>query len=185
MQLERNKPFKYIPGYLLCENEKVARHVLCDKTWDHYVSGKENLTHLPLVFDGNYCTFPKLCDNVQYIYTDTIVPAFEFSRRVRNWEWADYYDRLSGYICPSSEFKTAKKRVSLDPGTIINPNKFKRESVCTSGVKTVPIADNWDMFYNCDDGYQYRCPQGEYFDGSECKKSIENAHTFTSIPCFD
>ncbi|GBN64840.1 hypothetical protein AVEN_176837-1, partial [Araneus ventricosus] len=184
MELERNKPFKYIPGYLLCENEKVARHVLCDKTWDHYVSDKENLTHLPLVFDGNNCTFPKLCDNVQYIYADTIVPVFEFSRRVRNWEWAEYYDRLSGYTCPSSEFKTAKKRVSLEPGTIINPKKFKPESACTSGVKTVPIAEHWDLFHNCDDGYQYKCSEGEYFDGFECKKSIENAHTFNGYPMF-
>ncbi|GBM53908.1 hypothetical protein AVEN_64831-1 [Araneus ventricosus] len=108
----------------------------------------------------------------------------EFSRRVQNWKWSDYYDRLSGYTYHSSEFKTAKKRVSLEPGTIINPKKFKRESACTSGVKTVPIADNWDMFYNCDDGYRYRCPHGDYFGGSDCKKSIENAHTFNKYPMF-
>ncbi|KAF8784204.1 Capsid-associated protein Vp91 like protein [Argiope bruennichi] len=186
MKLERNGPFKYAPGYNVCENDKVIRKVFCDKTWDLYYSKEENLTHIPMVFDGNDCAVPELCENVQYDDKDIIVPAYEFSRRVKNWKWSNYYDRLSGFYCPHPQFKTAKKRVNIQPGQIINPKRFKVESACAPGVTRIPIAtDDWNLFYKCDDEQNiYKCQPDHTFDDTLCRRSIKHAHKFKNYPMF-
>ncbi|GBN30005.1 hypothetical protein AVEN_266532-1 [Araneus ventricosus] len=123
--------------------------VTCPKTWDQSLAVDENLTHLPMVFDGNSCFLTKLCENVQYSHVGAIVPSFKFSLRARNREWAELYDSLSGYVCDQGGFNANMKRVTVNPGEKINPKRFRKESAWDPNKRTVPVSDKWDVLYNC------------------------------------
>ncbi|GFT75861.1 uncharacterized protein NPIL_18851 [Nephila pilipes] len=130
-------PLTYFPGYMQCQDNKVANVVVCPDSWDPYSSAGDNLTHLPQVFDGRSCTIPEFCTNVESDDPLVTVPVHEFTKHVRNWKYSDRFDAVTGIQCQGNK----RKRVSMSPGERIHSKRLKPESACDGTVSKVVISN--------------------------------------------
>lgn len=173
-------PFRFAPGYYECLNGKLWQTVECPTTWDPMLTQGDNLTHLPMVFDGQRCAVPSFGVNVTSDDPDVLVPIHEFTKDVQNWKQAPYYDQTVGY----QQTPTGRKRKQVDPGQRIGKH-FKVESACdvTSPI-FLPIYGRPAEYYNCVDQQVVPCPAQHYFTGSACQKEPPHAFKYKGVPLF-
>lgn len=175
---QQNGPFTFSPGYRVCMGGKVEGVNMCSPNWDPYLSEGDDLTHLPLVFDGKKCSVPSFGKNVHSTDPEIVVPAYHFLKHVPNWKYSSQMDRVTGY-----EFKETRKRVHLDPGQRIN-KRFKRESACDNTVQKVPMGGQPDAYYDCQTETVEKCPANHYFDTKLCQPRRENVFSFEGLDFF-
>lgn len=170
-----NFPFRYIPGYYECQGERVQAKIECPEFWDPLLSKGDNLTHLPMVFDGRTCSIPTFCENVTAVDTHVFVPRHEYSKYIMNWSLASVYDQLGGYQCE----RGVKRPLDLAPGERIG-KKFKRESACDDPLnRALPVSGFPDRYFDCQSQTVIPCDQNEQFDGTQCAPKKQNAAVFT------
>lgn len=175
MDIEIRDPFSFVPGYYICQNDRVDEEITCSDHWD---KNESNLTQLPMVFDNGQCSVPELCKNVQLMDPNKIVPEHIFTKQAQNWELAALYDSLVGYRC---EQKTMKK-VDLQDGHIIE--NYEITSGCTAGVTLLPVYGSPDKYYDCHLASVGKCSDGEEFDGKMCKPILKHAFKLDRISLF-
>ncbi|GFT26000.1 uncharacterized protein NPIL_16861, partial [Nephila pilipes] len=173
-------PLTYFPGYMQCQDNKVANVVVCPDSWDPYSSAGDNLTHLPQVFDGRFCTIPEFCTNVESDDPLVTVPVHEFTKHVRNWKYSDRFDAVTGIQCQGNK----RKRVSMSPGERIHSKRLKPESACDGTVSKVVISNTPESYFDCNTQTVEACAPKHFFDGVDCHRLIENSHTFNGIGLF-
>ncbi|GFT14704.1 uncharacterized protein NPIL_137141 [Nephila pilipes] len=173
-------PLTYFPGYMQCQDNKVANVVVCPDSWDPYSSAGDNLTHLPQVFDGRSCTIPEFCTNVESDDPLVTVPVHEFTKHVRNWKYSDRFDAVTGIQCQGNK----RKRVSMSPGERIHSKRLKPESACDGTVSKVVISNTPESYFDCNTQTVEACAPKHFFDGVDCHPLIENSHTFNGIGLF-
>ncbi|GIY40983.1 uncharacterized protein CEXT_533431 [Caerostris extrusa] len=183
MPMIREGSFTFHPGYSVCKDNRVFEKHTCPKIWDSHLSKGDNLTHLPMVFDGNRCTVPVFCENVQMRYTTDIVPVHEFTKHVKNWKFSELFDSVTGYRCENGNMRSKRKRISLPPGHSIN-KKFKVDTACNGFEKFIPVSNRPNQYYDCTKDLVETCPAPAFFDGAQCRNPIPQAHTFNSMPLF-
>lgn len=172
--------FVFSPGYTLCYADKVQNPTTCPQIWDPLLSKGDDLTHLPMVFDGRECAVPSFCDNV--FARDpirTVVPVHEFTKYVRNWDMSELYDSVTGYACDRGQ---KRRRVRVTPSGRIS-KRFRMEFACQPNLK-LPVSGIRERFYDCDQGQELTCPAGQFFQGSACVQIPENAFTYGNLPLF-
>lgn len=173
--------FTFSPGYRTCHADRIQETVTCPQIWDSMLSKGDNLTHLPMVFDGQACSVPSFCENVLSSDLGTVVPIYEFTKHLRNWPLAELYDSTVGYIC---EGKGRKRRITIQNHMRIN-KRFKVELACEPGlISKLPIYGKPDQYFDCDKMTTITCPPSEFFEGSACKSIPENAFHYQGIPFF-
>lgn len=174
-------PFTFVPGYMECFKEKVFQTIECPSTWDPMMTDGDNLTHLPMVFDGQKCTVPSFCQNVLSDDPDVWVPIHEFTKHVQNWQNAQYYDQTVGFTCTP----TGRKRKQLDPGQRIGKH-FKIESACDNpNLIYLPIYDQPTQYYDCIAHRVVTCPAMHFFNGSVCQMDPgPQTFQFNNLPLF-
>lgn len=173
--------FNFSPGYTTCYADKVGETVTCPQIWDPLSTKGDNLTHLPMVFDGRVCTVPSFCENVFSPDPYTIVPVHEFTKDVRNWGKSELYDSVAGYMC---EGKGRKRLAKVSPFARIN-KRFKQEPACRPGYLTkLPIYEKPDSYYDCDQNKEVTCPSSHFFNGTACIRIPENAFAYRNISLF-
>lgn len=178
--------FRFSPGYAICHADKVRDDpVTCPQIWDPLSSRGDDLTHLPMVFDGRgTCAVPSFCDNVFAEDPGAIVPVHEFTKDVRNWKMSELYDSRAGYVCEAGR----KRRVAV-PGPARINKRFRTEDGCrSSNSGKLPVSGNSTLYYDCALAKETACPPNEFFQGFDCvrKPFEENEKVFTyrDVPLF-
>lgn len=174
----RQDPFHFVPGYMECFGGKVVRTEECASDWDVALAQGDNLTMLPMVFQGRECAVPTFCENVFADDPSVMVPVYEFSRHVQNWALSKSYDRSAGYVCAGG-----RKRQSLDPGMRIS-KRFKAESACDQPGQTLSIDQRPDQYYDCDRRQTVTCGPGQFYNGRWCAAEPPHAFKFRGVPLF-
>jgi hypothetical protein len=175
---ETDNSFRFSPGYSECFDDRVIDIKRCPRSWDPHLSKGDNLTHLPMVFNGNTCAVPEFCTNVTSDDPNTIVPVHEFTKHVRNWKNSSLFDSVYGYRCEGGQ----RKRVATSPGQIVS-KKFKTESGCVYPIERL-VTSSFDTFFDCNSQTVVKCDQGKFFDGRECRLRISHAHAYRHIDLF-
>lgn len=174
--------FKFSPGYMTCRKDKIHETVECSQKWDESLGKGENLLSLPMVFDpkSNQCSVPAFCENVFSDDPDVIVPVYEFTRRVKNWNLSELFDRAAGYAC---ENKTRKRKI-LPPDKRIS-KRFKAEPACGPEMpEKLPVYNDSKYFYDCALNRIETCPPQTFFNGSACIPEPIDAFKFNDLPLF-
>lgn len=172
--------FIFSPGYALCYANKVQDPITCPQIWDPLLTNGDNLTHLPMVFDGQECAVPSFCDNVfSQDPAHTIVPVHEFTKDVRNWEMSEVYDSVAGFICAGG---LKRRRVQVTASARIS-KRFRQEVACKPNLK-LPVSGTPERYYDCDQAMELACPPDHFFQGSKCIRIPENAFTYRNLPLF-
>lgn len=179
LQKQSRGPFHYIPGYMECFGGKVARTVECPSVWDPSLTKGDDTTSLPMVFHGKECAVPTFCENVFSDDPDTIVPAHEFTKHVKNWHLSELYDRSAGYICSGG----VRKRKSVGQDKRIDRKRFRVEPACEPGLK-LPMDQNRNQYYDCDQQQLVSCGPHHIFDGRGCRVEPEYAFRYRGVPLF-
>lgn len=175
-------PFKFFPGYMTCRKNKIHEIVECSQNWDDSLSKGENLLSLPMVFDpkSNTCSVPTFCENVYSDDPDIVVPAYEFTRHVKNWNLSELFDRTTGFTC---ENKTRKRKI-LPPDMHIS-KRLKVEPACGPQMpEKLPVYNNSKNYYDCTLRKIETCPSQTFFNGSACVPEPTNAFKFNDLPLF-
>lgn len=177
-------PFSYSPGYVTCYAGKVNETVECPQVWDDELSKGDDLTHLPMVFDGKKCSVPTFCENVSSENPYVMVPRHEFTKRVRNWKFSEFYDKSFGYVCNEQQQRTFAYTA---PGHLIDAQRYAQSDACGGGDRNLllPVPENANRYYDCDQKMVRECENDEFFDGVACKRVPENAFTFEGVPFFN
>lgn len=173
-------PFVYSPGYRVCRENRIVESVTCPTEWHPGTSLGDDLTRLPTVFDAKRqaCSIPSFCENV-FSDAEIVVPAHEFTKRVPEWIHAAFFDSVVGYRCEEEN----KLRFALEPGKRILGNAVVSACIGDSRTK-IPIGDKTDAYYDCESQSVIECGPDSIFDGTRCRKSIKNAHSYKNIPFF-
>lgn len=180
LQEHTRGPFHYVPGYMECLDEKVARVVECPNDWDASLTKGDDTTLLPMVFHGNECAIPTYCENVFSNNPDTIVPVHEFTKHVKNWHLSESYDLSAGYICSGG----SRKRKSVSEDKRISKKRFTVEPACQPGLK-LSMDQNRYQYYDCDQQQAISCDPGDIFDGQGCRVEPKNAFKYRGVPIFN
>lgn len=178
----KTDPFKFSPGYMTCRKNKIHEIVECPQKWDDSLSKGENLLSLPMVFDpeSDQCSAPAFCENVFSDDPDVIVPVYEFTRHVKNWNLSELLDRSAGFAC---ENKTRKRKL-LSPGEQIS-KRFRVEPACGPQMpEKLPVYNNSKQFYDCALSRIETCPPQTFFNGSACVPEPADAFKFNDLPLF-
>lgn len=185
MPTEKKDDFVYSPGYFVCgKDDRIDQTIPCATKWDASRSGTGgNLTHLPMVFDEalKKCVPPALCRNVLPATTEVVVPAYEFTKYVKNWELSTLYDSLVGYRCENG----ANRRFVVAPGQKIK--NFRIVSACDQVDTKIPIGDDVRSYYDCETRETVTCPEPTPTFNVGAQKCVEpdpRAHYFKNLPLF-
>ena len=192
LQEINRKPFKFIPGYRICQGGKITETKECSPIWDPMLAEEENLTTLPMVFDipSNQCTIPSLCRNVFPIESDVYVQEHQFTREIQNWHFSKFYDDGWGYRCDD---KMKKVNGAVPVGKRIN-NHFKMVDACPEGSSAkLPINGYSRAFYDCVTKSYQVCSNAHFFNGANCRLHPERdnriifkyATNHISLPLFE
>lgn len=179
---ETRGPFEFAPGYMQCMDGKVIQTVECPSEWDFSQTKGDNLTSLPMVFDGQRCSIPTFAENVHASDPEIIVPVHEFTKDVRNWSLSEQYDLSAGYVSTA----IGRKRKSVDPGYRIG-KRFKVEPACPSAAPSqllLPIDGQPKQYYSCARRSVESCGKDEFFDGKRCRVEPETAFKYRGLPLF-
>lgn len=172
-------PFHFIPGYKVCQFERVDEIVECPASWnDRKSEAGDNLTFLPMVFDGQKCSIPAFGTNVFSDDPDITVPIYEFTKHVQNWERSHRYDTAAGYTWDGKSRKL--KHMPLDQRI---GKRFKPESACQPQEK-LPIYEQPSQYYDCDQNVVVDCPNDYFFNDLKCIVKPKNAFTHKELPLF-
>lgn len=170
-----NWPFSFHQDYIKCKDGKLEHLKSCPTIWD-YIETNVDIIHLPQVFDGQKCVPPKLCENVQLEDVNAVVPAYDFSKQITNWQRSKLFDSVTGYKCLPD-----LQEITIGSGKIIN--NYKIVDGCDTA--TSKIATKWwNKYYDCATQSLKHCPTEYFFDGKECKKRVPNAFKFKYLDIF-
>ena len=175
-------PFKYVPGYMVCKNEKIHETVECPSNWDETLSKGDNLLSLPMVFDTRKlaCSIPAFCENVFSNDPDIIVPVHDFTKKVKNWKFSKLFDHSIGIVCENN----VRKRRHIPPEMRIS-KRFKAEPACGPTMpELLPIITNPRQYYDCNLKSTVSCPNSTFFNGSRCVSEPTNAFRHRGLPLF-
>lgn len=173
------QPFHFSPGYMTCYAGKVVERIECPQTWDDSLSNGDNLTHLPMVFDGDKCSAPAFCINVFSSDPSVMVPRHEFTKYVRNWEFSEFYDASAGYVCNG----THARLVYTAPGYVIGDH-YKQVDACDGQNQFLPVPQNLQQYYDCTHRTLHSCERLEFFNGVACVLKPEDAFMHERVPLF-
>lgn len=171
-------PFWYSSGYYVCKDNKMDESIECSSEWDKYQSKGDNVIFIPQVFHRGKCTIPEFCENVTTLDSDIVVPAYDFTKNVKNWQNSFLFDHAIGYKCENGH----KIRIEAPAGKHIYDFKF--QDACDAPGKRVVLGNRVDSFYDCDQKTIVSCPPSTFFDGTTCKNMIDHAHKYKNIDMF-
>ncbi|GBM91819.1 hypothetical protein AVEN_15698-1 [Araneus ventricosus] len=170
-------PFVFSTSYGKCNLGKLTNIQKCPEKWD-YFDTYIDVTQLPKVFDGNSCETPKLCQNVELVDQDVIIPSYEYRKYLSTWEKSDLYDRIKGYKCDSNQ---QLQEVPIENGSFIKD--FKIVNACDQGFMKFPTK-NANVYFDCNTKTSETCLPDMFFNGSECVNRIQNAFQFKGLDIF-
>ncbi|KAF8796699.1 hypothetical protein HNY73_001045 [Argiope bruennichi] len=171
-------PFLFSTGYYTCKENQIKESTECPTEWDKYNSKGDNILFLPQVFHNGKCSIPEFCVNVSSNDPDIVVPAYDFTKNVKNWQNSLLFDRAIGFKCRQNQ----KIQFNAPPGQHIYD--FKLTSACDAPGKRVVIGNQFNRYYDCDKQTIVSCPINSFFDGTLCKSSIPNAHKYKNLDIF-
>lgn len=160
-------PFELYPFYGTCKKGKLVDVKQCPSDWDASETAV-NIAHLPKVFANGQCVEPKLCENVQLIDDDAVVPAYHYTKHLAT--WSNAFDRTHGFNC-----KPNLQSVSVPHGSLIT--NYKIVEACDALLEKVPTTDP-RKYYDCASARLNECPADSFFDGTTCKKKNLRAFRF-------
>lgn len=162
-------PFELYPFYGTCKKGKLVDVKRCPSDWDTS-EATVDIVHLPKVFANGRCVEPKLCENVQLVDGDAVVPAYHYTKHLAT--WSNAFDRTRGFNC-----KPNLQPVRVPHGSLIT--HYKITEACNTQLDKVPTDDH-RKYYDCATRRLIDCSADTFFDGTRCKQKNERAFRFNN-----